>query len=211
MQNISSIACDTNSSRITQIEFDAFEQIVWIAFESGRYAFLLIANRICGIDYLSTDRYAAFYAGTMMQLSELAILAAHGNKLTFIRRTGTRLWSSLFPTPILSIVFTSSKNSCLISTTSDSHVISLLDGSVTQTFQNTPYIRLKRTAKVIVCGMADGYIILRDPRYCQVVSNSVRAHQASIIHCDAIGGVVATTGYSLAQGVLLPDQVCFVC
>jgi hypothetical protein len=79
MQCISSIACDAHSSMVTQIEFDAFEQIVWIAFDSGR---------ICGIDYITTDRYAAFYAGTIMQLSELAILAAHANKLTFIKRTG---------------------------------------------------------------------------------------------------------------------------
>jgi hypothetical protein len=95
----------------------------------------------------------------------------------------------------------------MISTTSDSFVVSLLDGNVTQTFQNTPYIRLKRTAKVIVCGMADGHIILRDPRHCHVVSKMVRAHTGSIIDIDVIGRVVATTGYSYDRLTLIPDQV----
>jgi hypothetical protein len=120
---------------------------------------------------------------------------------------GSRLWSSLFASPILSIVLTTSKNICLISTTTDSFIISLLDGSVTQSFQSSPYIILKRTQKGIVCGMADGHILLRDPRYAQVVTSTVRAHNASIIDIDAIGGFVATSGYTLEGSVLVPDQV----
>lgn len=161
----------------------------------------------------------------MIQLNQDAVLAAFSHELCFVRRTGMRLWTISFPQKqqILAISFTNSKNTALVSTVTDTYSVSLIDGSVNQTFSNTPHVKIKRTnrhvslfhgdliasCRFIVCGLPDGQILLRDPRFGHAISSPIRAHSAAIVDIDVSDSLIATSGCSLNGSSFLPDQ--FIC
>ncbi|GAA5868955.1 hypothetical protein JCM16303_000318 [Sporobolomyces ruberrimus] len=135
--------------------------------------------------------------------------AGTGN-IKMANRRAMTLWSidTDQSVPLTSFAFTPSRSSEIIATGpgSDLYVCNVTRGSIVRQQRATlPFLHLRRTNQ-LVASTVNGSLALLDTRTPEITTGeTVLAHTGGISQLEAEGNYVVTVGYTMRQGLPLPD------
>ncbi|GAA6028111.1 hypothetical protein JCM8097_001876 [Rhodosporidiobolus ruineniae] len=133
-----------------------------------------------------------------------------GGSVKLANRRGMCLWSVETdpPVPLTTFAYTPSRSSEIVTTGpgSDLFVVNLARGSITRK-QHSPmsFLHLRRSAQLVGSSIT-GSIALLDTRTPHIsTGESVLAHTGGISQLETEGNYIVTVGFTMRQGLPLPD------
>ncbi|GAA5855893.1 hypothetical protein JCM8547_000402 [Rhodosporidiobolus lusitaniae] len=133
-----------------------------------------------------------------------------GGSIKLANRRGMALWSVETdpPVPLTTFAYTPSRSSEIVATGpgSDLFVVNLAQGRIVRN-QSSPmsFLHLRRSAQLVGSSITGSIALLdtRTPHF--TTGESVLAHTGGITQLEAEGNYIVSVGYTMRQGLPLPD------
>ncbi|KAJ8326211.1 poly(A)-specific ribonuclease [Batrachochytrium dendrobatidis] len=193
-----------SSPGLSCIAFDPYEELVWIGDVSGQVtSFLNIGD--------ASPRYTSFPAHHGVPASQLLIhdsgvISLSSKNVRFTSRCGIQRWNKLMSDArCMSFTNTSSQLHVVGSPTTLS-VVNMYRGTIVNEISlDEPIVAMKQ-GKFMAHATESGRVQFLDPRTMEI-EHTILAHAGGILSMDIIGNTMATCGYSIRNGALLPDRL----
>ncbi|GAA5954496.1 hypothetical protein JCM21900_005967 [Sporobolomyces salmonicolor] len=203
----------------TTLAFDPLSPLLFAATPNGT-----VTSYFCSPTTGLSGRYTS-YRGHWGAVGEMAIdqtgvLSAGGGgglpgkasagNIKMANRRGLTLWSvdTEPPVPLTTFAYTPSRSSEIIATGpgSDLFVVNVTRGSVVRKQPSSlPFLHLRRTTQLVGSTLG-GSLALLDTRTPDIsTGETVLAHTGGISQLEAEGNYIVTIGFTMRQGLPLPD------
>ncbi|GAA5925112.1 hypothetical protein JCM1841_005790 [Sporobolomyces salmonicolor] len=203
----------------TTLAFDPLSPLLFAATPNGT-----VTSYFCSPTTGLSGRYTS-YRGHWGAVGEMAIdqtgvLSAGGGgglpgkasagNIKMANRRGLTLWSvdTEPPVPLTTFAYTPSRSSEIIATGpgSDLFVVNVTRGSIVRKQPSSlPFLHLRRTTQLVGSTLG-GSLALLDTRTPDIsTGETVLAHTGGISQLEAEGNYIVTIGFTMRQGLPLPD------